>query len=100
MKRKLGIGLTGVALLVVLAGGIGAVMLLTHDVPETHGDIAEHFKYGSIGAEARAGVPDRIWYVLPTVFADLLPPGPGQGYERFGFIYEPGHRRPIGTSHR
>jgi mono/diheme cytochrome c family protein len=98
--RKVAVGLTGLAAVIVLAAGVGAVLLLKHDVPDQYDDIQEHFKYGSIGAEARAGLPDRIWYVLPTVFADLLPPGPGQGYERFGFIYEPGRRRPIGTSHR
>ncbi|MDQ3851155.1 MAG: cytochrome c [Actinomycetota bacterium] len=61
----------------------------------------EHFKYGSIGADTNhQGVPASLWYALPTVFADLLPKGPGKGYERLGFVYEPGHRRPIGTSYR
>jgi hypothetical protein len=100
VKRTLAFVVGGVLVAVVLVGGIFAVLLLRHDVPELHADIQEHFKYGSIGAEARAGVPDRIWYVLPKVFPELLPPGPGDGYARLGFIYEPGHRRPIGTSHR
>ena len=63
-------------------------------------DIVDHFKYGSIGAEERAGIPLRIWRVLPIVFADKLPKRPGTGYERIGFLFEPDapHGRPIGTS--
>ena len=41
---------------------------------------------GAPGGPVRAvGRPARA-------FADLLPPGPGKGYERFGFLYEPGPR--------
>lgn len=100
MKRRLALVIGGVLLTLVLAGGIFAALLLRHNVPELHAGIEDHFKYGSIGAEARAGVPDRIWYVLPKVFPELLPQGTGEGWARLGFIYEPGHRRPIGTSHR
>ena len=61
--------------------------------------IEDHFKYGSIGTEERVGVPYWIWRVLPTVFADKLPPGPGDGYARIGFLYDnAAHGRPIGTS--
>ena len=64
-------------------------------------DIVDHFKYGSIGAEERAGVPYWIWRVLPTLFADKLPNRPGQGYERLGFLSDgAAHGRPIGTSYR
>ena len=65
-------------------------------------DILSHFKYGSIGAEARIGIPYPIWRVLPTVFADKLPNRPGQGYERFGFIFEaqPPQGRPIGMTYK
>jgi len=64
-------------------------------------DILTHFKYGSIGAEARIGIPYPIWRVLPTVFPDKLPNRPGRGYERFGFIYEadPPQMRPIGMTY-
>ena len=63
-------------------------------------DILEHFKYGAVGTEARAGVPYWIWRVLPKVFADKLPNRPGQGYEKLGFIYEGTDRdRPIGITH-
>jgi mono/diheme cytochrome c family protein len=62
-------------------------------------NIEDHFKYGSIGTEERVGVPYWIWRVLPTVFADKLPPGPGEGYARIGFLYDNApHGRPIGTS--
>ncbi|HEX2344052.1 MAG TPA: cytochrome c, partial [Vicinamibacterales bacterium] len=61
--------------------------------------IDDHFKYGSIGTEEHVGVPYWIWRVLPTVFADKLPPGPGEGYARIGFLYDNApHGRPIGTS--
>ena len=65
--------------------------------PETHADIVEHFKYGSIGAEERAGIPYEIWRVLPAMFPQHLPQRPGTGYEWFGFVFEPGKVRPIGT---
>jgi mono/diheme cytochrome c family protein len=62
-------------------------------------DILSHFKYGSVGTEARVGLPYWIWRVLPIVFADKLPNRPGVGYERIGFISEGApHGRPIGTT--
>jgi mono/diheme cytochrome c family protein len=68
--------------------------------PETYDDIVEHYKYGSIGSEASGGIPYLVWRVLPDVFPEYLPDKPGTGYERFGFIMEGGHDRPIGTSIR
>lgn len=68
--------------------------------PETHQDILEHFKYGSIGAEERAGIPYMLWLALPRAFPQHLPAKPGNGYERFGFVFESGKKRPIGTSYR
>jgi mono/diheme cytochrome c family protein len=67
---------------------------------ESFTDIVQHFKYGSIGAEERAGIPYYIWRVLPKVFADKLPNRPGQGLERLGFLQEAGspNGRPIGSS--
>ena len=71
------------------------------DEPELHSGIVEHFKYGSIGAESRAGVPYYIWAVLPKVFPEYLPKRPGEGYARFGLIFEGASaKRPIGTSLR
>jgi hypothetical protein len=64
-------------------------------------DIVEHFKYGSIGTEARVGLPYWIWRVLPQVCEDKLPKRPGRGYEKLGFLYErTAHGRPMGTSYR
>lgn len=54
----------------------------------------ERFKYGSIGAEATAGMPYWIFYVLPRVFPDKLP-GP-TGYASFGLAWEEGRELPIG----
>ena len=69
--------------------------------PERHEDIVEHFKYGSIGAEERAGVPYEIWRVLPALFPEHLPQRSGNGYEKFGLLFEtPDKARPIGSSYR
>jgi mono/diheme cytochrome c family protein len=66
---------------------------------EAQGGIVDHFKYGAIGTEARAGVPYWLWRVLPIVFADKLPNRPGTGWEKLGFILEaPDKDRPIGTT--
>jgi hypothetical protein len=74
---------------------------LGRNKPELFPDVRDHFKYGSIGAESRAGVPYWIWVVLPRLFPEYLPARPGEGYERFGLIFEsPAAGRPIGTSYR
>ena len=84
------------AALSVLASG-----LFDQNEPERFDAIEDHFKYGSIGAEERAGVPYWIWLALPEAFPDLLPNKPGRGYERFGFVYDsPPRQRPIGASRR
>src|SRR5688500_950022 len=102
-RRMMRAALIVVAVLVVLAAaaGIFAFAFFRRDEPETHADIVEHFKYGSIGAEAEGGMPYWIWRVLPDVFPDHLPEGDGEGYERMGFIFESANAiRPIGTSLR
>jgi mono/diheme cytochrome c family protein len=86
--------------LVVIAGA-AIVAFLRRDVPVTYDDVQEHFKYGSIGSEGRSGIPYYLWLVLPRVFPEYLPQGPGDGYARFGFIYEhEGDIQPIGISMR
>jgi len=60
-------------------------------------NIADHFKYGSIGSEAANGIPYWIWKALPELFADKLP---GKGYASLGFIQEAGQDRPVGFSNR
>jgi mono/diheme cytochrome c family protein len=89
------------ALLVALTVFVGVLSAAIRDTRplEAQGDILEHFKYGAVGTEERAGVPYWIWRVLPTIFADKLPKRPGNGYERLGFIYEkPDADRPIGVT--
>jgi mono/diheme cytochrome c family protein len=91
--------LIGIGLLIVAVLAVSS--FLRRDQPELHADILEHYKYGSIGAEARSGVPYWIWRVLPRVFPEHLPNRPGDGYARLGFVYEaPDRVRPIGTSVR
>jgi mono/diheme cytochrome c family protein len=56
----------------------------------------ERFLYGSIGAEAEAGLPYWIWVAMPRVCSDLLP-GDGQGgYRAFGIPWVEGHEMPAG----
>jgi mono/diheme cytochrome c family protein len=52
------------------------------------------FMYGSIGGENDAGIPYWLWYVMPRVFADLLP-GPG-GYASLGVPWQYGQETPVG----
>lgn len=94
--------IAGIVLAGILAAvGLAAYAFFQRDVPERYAGIEDHFKYGSIGAEARTGVPYRIWRILPVVFPEHLPDRPGEGYARFGYLYEsPDAQRPIGTSLR
>ena len=84
----------------IAAGGVSAYTFLTRNEPVVYANIVVQYKYGSLGTEQLQGIPYELWVVLPQVFPDLLPPGPGKGYERFGFTYEPGHVTPIGTTYR
>jgi hypothetical protein len=65
------------------------------DAPYFESD-EEHFLYGSIGAEAREGIPYWVWLVLPRVFPDLLPT-PG-GYAALGLLSQDGREMPIGLT--
>src|SRR4051812_4123248 len=78
-----------------------SMFTLGRNKPAVFADVREHFKYGSIGAEGRTGVPYWIWAVLPAMFPEHLPNRPGEGYARFGLIFESDKAaRPIGTSYR
>ena len=55
-----------------------------------------NFLYGSIGAEASAGLPYWIMIVLPRIFGEYLP-GPG-GYAAFGIPWAEGQELPAGFS--
>src|SRR6186997_1307764 len=74
---------------------VTVALLRMQGAPRAASPIEEQFKYGSIGAEDREGIPYWIWQVLPRMFADKLPPG---GYGALGMIWEPGHDTPIGFS--
>ena len=93
-KRWIIGGIIAVAVL-ALVGWTAYDRLLRRDVPQ-HADLAEHFKYGSIGNEAELGLPYPIWSVLPEVCAHHLPTG--GGYAAFGFQYEDGRDVPVGMS--
>lgn len=86
-----------VLIVVVLAAilGFGAWFHLMREVSTYYESEVEHFNYSSVGVEVASGAPYWIWYVLPRVFRDKLPPG-SVGYEAFGFILEEGQDAPIG----
>jgi mono/diheme cytochrome c family protein len=95
--------LVAVGVLVVLAAAL--LIALNRDVPITYDDVAEHFKYGSIGSEPGGSVfspvggvlpPYEVFKVLPSICSERLP----GGYASVGLIYEPGHDLPIGISRR
>src|SRR5215831_7152090 len=89
--------LTGLALLVVLAVGVGWWTFF-RELPQQFADGSpeERFKYGSIGAEDDQGMPYWIWLVLPKMFPEYLP-GPG-GWASLGFVWEQGREMPVGFS--
>ena len=99
--RRVVISLVAVVGVVAVVVAAVAWRLVGRDIPERFDDAAEEFKYGSIGAEARFGVPWHLWRVLPALCENLVPQRPNKkGWEHFGFMYEPGHVRPVGTSLR
>jgi mono/diheme cytochrome c family protein len=59
-------------------------------------EYAEVFKYGSLGGEASAGIPYKVFAVLPDAFPALMP-GQG-GYRAFGLPWEEGRVLPVGFS--
>lgn len=70
------------------------------DRPVVYADPADHFKYGSIGADVENGLPLEILRILPQAFPEYLPKGTPHDLTAFGFIQEPGHDMPIGFSTR
>jgi mono/diheme cytochrome c family protein len=89
---------TLVALAVVALAALGLVydrLFRERAAPYFESD-AEHFLYGSIGAESIDGVPYWIWLVLPRIFPDLLPGG--GGYSSLGLVSEGAHELPVGLS--
>ena len=101
-RKRIALAAGALVLLAILGIGIPSLLWYQRNVPEVHADPSDHFKYGSFGAEAENGIPYWVWLVLPEVFPEYLPDGPGEGYGRFGFIFEAGspRGRPVGTSYR
>jgi hypothetical protein len=88
-----------IAVLFVLAalGGLFAYNRFFREEPAPYfASAEEHFLYGSVGTEARQGIPYWIWLVLPRVFPEYLP-RPG-GYASIGVLSTPDHEMPIGLS--
>jgi hypothetical protein len=93
-KRKFLLRLLIVVVIVGALAGFFGWYKLFRDVPLHYDKVEDQFKYGSIGAEAEAGLPYWIFAVLPRMFPEYLP-GPG-GYSSFGFAWEEGSEMPIG----
>ena len=56
-------------LLVLAAAGYGLYWYAAvRELATVYKDDADHFKYGTIGNEAVAGVPYWVWIVLPRAF--------------------------------
>ncbi len=86
-------------ILVAVAAIIGVLAPLVwwhlfRTVPVGYPSDEEHFKYGSIGVEATAGMPYWLWLVMPRMFPEKLP-GPA-GYTSLGIVWEEGKEMPIG----
>src|SRR5262245_26463757 len=95
-----------VVALIAVVVVIWAVVSVNADTPVTYDDIAEHFKYGSIGAEPGGSLlqpiggvlpPYAVLTALPALCPEKLPP---DGLAGLGFIIEQGHDLPIGVSRR
>ena len=101
-RKRIALAVGAVVILAILGIGIPSLLWSQRNVAEVHADPFDHFKYGSVGAEAESGIPYWVWLVLPEVFPEHLPDGPGEGYGKFGFIFEEGAPmgRPVGTSYR
>ena len=81
------------------------VISLNRDRPAAYDDVAEHFKYGSIGSEPGVSLlrpvggvlpPLSVFTALPSICPEKLP----GGYASLGFVFEKGHALPIGVSQR
>jgi mono/diheme cytochrome c family protein len=94
LKRKILRCLAIVLVLGIAGGWFGWYKFFREEPEAIWANETEHFKYGSIGAEATRGIPYYIWLVLPRVFPEYLP-GPG-GYKSFGLVWEEGHEMPVG----
>jgi len=91
--------LTLAAAIIVIVVGTpvgGLTYFLNRNVPVRYTDPDDRYKYGSLGTEV-IGSPLYLFEAMPEVCADKLP---GKGWESLGFVVEPGHTLPLGTSVR
>src|SRR5262245_65817639 len=86
-RRTIGL----IALLIVVLVGYDFV----RDRPVTYNDVAEHFKYGSIGSEPGGSVLQPIGGLLPPYWIFVVLPKvcpTVSSYAEFGLIYEARHK--------
>jgi mono/diheme cytochrome c family protein len=93
------------AIAIVASVALWVVVSLRIDRPVAYDDIADHFKYGSIGSEPGVSLlrpvggalpPYAVFTALPSICREKAP----NGYQAFGFIVEEGRDLPIGISRR
>ncbi len=94
--------------IVLIAAGVVMLKIagtLSSNQPVVYEDIAEHFKYGSIGSEPGGSLlrpiggalpPYMVFKTLPAMCGERLP----GGYASTGLLFEPGRDLPIGISRR
>jgi hypothetical protein len=93
-KRKILKGFVVLLIFGIIGGAVvwAKVFRVVHSPPIASDE--EWFKHGSLGGEAKTGIPYWIWAAMPRIFPDLMP-GPG-GYASFGLVWEPGSEMPVG----
>jgi hypothetical protein len=93
------------ALSAAAAGVLWAVVSVSRDAPVAYEDVAEHFKYGSIGSEPGGSLlrlvggslpPYWVFRALPSICPEKLP----DGFASVGLLTESGRDLPIGISRR
>jgi hypothetical protein len=101
MRRKILIGSISAAVVIAVWAGVS----ISRDAPVAYDDVAEHFKYGSIGSEPGGSLlrlvggslpPYWVFRALPSICPEKLP----GGFASVGLLTEPGHDLPIGISRR
>ena len=101
MRRRRGHPVLASVLVLLVGGGLIAAIALYRDyradIPQHFMNPVEQFKYGSTGGDRLAGIPIGLFKALPKLCRDYLP---SEGWESLGFLTEPGHDRPVGTSLR
>jgi mono/diheme cytochrome c family protein len=97
LLRAYGTQLGIVAVLLAAAAGLFVYTTAYREEPApSFVSDEEHFLFGSIGTEAREGVPYWVWLVLPRIFPEYLP-RPG-GYASLGILSVDGGDMPVGLS--